>query len=124
MNELEVTALRASRGSALDNDFLSSFGGLFVFPWMQLFVFPWMQNIILKLIEHYPQQSLWMMMAVVKVTHWRTRAHGCTHIHSSCPHPTPALPQSTHKDRQSRCQRILSKAKSSNAAVEKQITVS
>ena len=116
MNELEVTALRASWGSALENDFLSSFGGLFVFPWMQ--------NIILKLIEHYPQQSLWMMMAVVKVTHWRTRAHGCTHIHSSCPHPTPALPQSTHKDRQSRCQRILSKAKSSNAAVEKQITVS
>jgi serine/threonine-protein kinase ATR len=54
-------------------------------------VFTHIQSIILNLIKHYPQQSLWMMMAVSK---------------------------STHKDRQTRCQRILTEAKKSNTGLE------
>lgn len=59
-------------------------------------------------------------MAVIKVKH----RHVCTHSTMIPSSPPFSVPQSTHIDRQSRCQRILTKAKSSNSAVEKQIVVS
>jgi serine/threonine-protein kinase ATR len=58
-------------------------------------VFSMLEAIILKLIEHYPQQCLWMMVAVNK---------------------------STHHDRQERCRTILEKAKQQITGMDKLIT--
>lgn len=57
------------------------------------------QAIILKLIKHYPQQSLWMMMAVIKVKQWHTCTHNTRtqHFPVLLPHPSLSQPTSTDK---------------------------
>ena len=76
----------------------------------------------MKLIAHYPQQSLWMLMAVSKVC-GRPFVEATSfklHVFMIAMYCF----QSTHSDRQQRCQRILNEAKSGNVPLAKLITVS